>query len=84
MWWEVLRRNASNTSLIKVIARFGRCLWSLFGIPFGPQIIPTFGRCLWGGLGSPYKKLPVGIERVAIALLGKDDLITSTLKADTD
>jgi hypothetical protein len=36
-----LRRTALNTFVRKVIARLGRCLMILFGIPFGPGALPT-------------------------------------------
>jgi hypothetical protein len=36
-----LRRTALNTFVRKVIARFGRCLRTLFGTPFGPGALPT-------------------------------------------
>jgi hypothetical protein len=36
-----LRRTALNTFVRKVIARFGRCLRTLFGTPFGPGALST-------------------------------------------
>jgi hypothetical protein len=36
-----LSGTALNTFLRKVIARFGRCLRTLFGIPFGRGALPT-------------------------------------------
>jgi hypothetical protein len=35
-----------NTFVRKFIARFGRCLTTLFGIPFGPGALPTLSPLL--------------------------------------
>jgi hypothetical protein len=36
-----LRRTAISTFTRKILARFGRCLKNLFGIPFRPGDLPT-------------------------------------------
>jgi hypothetical protein len=41
-----LRRTALNTFVRKVIARFGRCVRTLFVIPFGVGALPTLSRLL--------------------------------------
>jgi hypothetical protein len=41
-----LRRTALNAFVRKVIARLGRCLRTLFGIPCGPGALPTLNASM--------------------------------------
>jgi hypothetical protein len=57
-----LRRTALNTFVRKVIARFGRCLRTLFGTPFGPGAFSTLGPLMTSEGPGPTGRPPAGTE----------------------
>jgi hypothetical protein len=65
-----LPRTALNTSVRKVIACFGRCLWILFGIPFGPGALPTLSTLMAcrnvGSLAGAYSYAHIASPTISV------------------
>jgi hypothetical protein len=71
-----LLRTALNTFVRKVIARFGRCLRTLFRILFGPGALPILSRVIaystseglvnFGSLALAYSYAGIALSTISI------------------